>query len=174
MNVLRWAFLPGPGGWGTAITVNIISPSMQMTGQVAIPSTTIIELSSKPPYSPQFSAWIPHSYIFHQIFISSGGKLFPAFIYSANLNAVDDLADTEHDLQTCFSRRKPHADERTVQGRSRHSNFKCERMTAHLLFKTQLCLSVTAWHASQLCFGHRASMTPEGNRFTSCRCGGWV
>lgn len=86
---------------------------MQMKGQAAIPSTTIIELSSKTVAFSLFSSCIPLSYIFHEIFISSSRELFPVVIDSANLNAVQEFADSEQDAPY-FIRWKLHVDERVV------------------------------------------------------------
>lgn len=152
---------------------------MHMMGQDAIPSTTIIGTVVQNCCIPQFSSSIPFSYIFHEIFISSSRELFPVFIYSANLNGAEDFADSEQDLQPCFIRWKLHVDEKAVQGRSRHSTFKCGQMTAHLLLATHCRLNpillLSYWCLTQitavLYCGIWAWMTPQGNRFTSCCCG---
>lgn len=62
---------------------------MKMKGQVAIPSTTIIELSNK-----LHTPLLVSLYLFYEIFISKGRELFLVFIYSADWNTVEDSADS--------------------------------------------------------------------------------
>lgn len=118
-----------------AITVNIVFAGMQMKGQVAIPSTTIIELSSETAVFPS-SLLVFHFLIYFMKFALAGVGSCPVFIYSANLNADENFAASKEVVPPCFIKWKLHVDEKAVQERSRYSSFKWEQMTTHMFLQS--------------------------------------
>lgn len=157
---------------------------MQMKGQVAIPSTAIIELSSETAVFPSSLLVFPFLIYFIKFSSAQLGSYFLSSFTQLTWMLLKTSLTANKIYSHVFSRWKLHVDERAVQERSRHSAFKCEQMTTHLFFCC--CFFVTSCHLNPtllhsywcltqitavLYCGLRAWMTPQGNRFCSCCCG---
>lgn len=146
---------------------------MQMKGQAAIPSTTIIELSSQTAVFPRSSPCIPLSYIFHEIFISSceEGYFLSSFTQLTWMpwkTLLTRYCHVSSDESCALMKKQFSWDQGTWP-------FKCEQMTAHLFLFTSWCLNPTLllhqWLThitAALGWGLQVWMTPQGNRFTGC------
>lgn len=125
--------------------------SIQLKGQGAIPSTTIIELSFETSLFPSYLLVLPLIIYFMKFSSAQAGSFLFTFTQLTWMLLKTSL--TANMIYSHVTRWELHVDERAVHDRSMHSTFKCEEMTAHRLFFSHF-LSFKAISAAQLLTPH--------------------
>lgn len=174
MNILCWAVFAGD--LTHEVWPSLLISSLQYANEgsgchpINYNNWTVIPNRRVPPVLSLYSPFLYISWNFHQFM---WGGLFPVFIYSANLNAVEKTLLTRYchvsSDESCALMKKQFSwDQGTWP-------FKCEQMTAHLFLFTSWCLNPTVLLHQRLThitaalgWGLQVWMTPQGNRFTAC------